>query len=172
MVEETDVLENPAVRAYLTRMVGEEGLTLLENFDRTIEKTDEELAEETGINLNSVRNTLYTLYGKQLAQYRREKNQETGWLTYKWKLRLDNLNDALTEDMEEALEKLSARERYEDENDFYICNNCGIVYTFTDALALEFACRCGTQMEHYDNELLLNALKKRVDAIKTTLGKV
>jgi transcription initiation factor TFIIE subunit alpha len=172
MVEETDVLENPAVRAYLTRMVGEEGLTLLENFDRKIEKTDEELAEETGINLNSVRNTLYTLYGKQLAQYRREKNQETGWLTYKWKLRLDNLNDALTDDMEDALEKLSARERYEDENDFYICNNCGIVYTFTDALVLEFTCRCGTQMEHYDNELLLNALKKRVAAIKTTLGKV
>jgi transcription initiation factor TFIIE subunit alpha len=73
MVEETDVLDNPAVRAYLIRMVGEEGLTLLENFDRKVEKTDEELAEETGINLNAVRNTLYTLYGKRLAQYRREK---------------------------------------------------------------------------------------------------
>ncbi|WFN34904.1 transcription factor [Methanogenium sp. S4BF] len=172
MVEEIDVLDNPAVRAYLIRMVGEEGLTLLENFDRTIEKTDEELAEETGINLNSVRNTLYTLYGKRLAQYRREKNQETGWLTYKWKLRLDNLNDALTEDMEEAFEKLAARELYEDENDFFICNTCGIVYTFNDALAVEFTCQCGMHMEHFDNELLLNALKTRVAAMRATLGKV
>ena len=172
MVEETDVLDNPAVRAYLIRMVGEEGLTLLENFDRTIEKTDEELAEETEINLNSVRNTLYTLYGKRLAKYRREKNQETGWLTYKWKLRLDNLNDALTEDMEDAFDKLSEREKYEDENDFFICNTCGIVYTFTDALAVEFTCNCGTHMEHFDNELLLNALKARVEAMKITLGKV
>ena len=172
MVEEIDVLDNPAVRAYLIRMVGEEGLTLLENFDRTIEKTDEQLAEETEINLNSVRNTLYTLYGKRLAQYRREKNQETGWLTYKWRLRLDNLNDALTEDMENAFDKLDAREKYEDENDFFICNTCGIVYTFNDALAVEFTCGCGTQMEHFDNELLLNALKKRVAAMRITLDKV
>ncbi len=172
MVEETDVLDNPAVRAYLIRMVGEEGLTLLEKFDRTIEKTDEQLAEETEINLNSVRNTLYTLYGKRLAQYRREKNQETGWLTYKWKLRLDNLNDALTEDMENAFDKLDAREKYEDENDFFICNTCGIVYTFNDAISVEFTCPCGTQMEHFDNELLLNALKIRVAAMRTTLGKV
>ena len=172
MVEEIDVLDNPAVRAYLIRMVGEEGLTLLEKFDRTIEKTDEQLAEETEINLNAVRNTLYTLYGKRLAQYRREKNQETGWLTYKWKLRLDNLNDAITEDMEDAFEKLAAREKYEDENDFYICNTCGIVYTFNDALAREFICQCGVQMEHFDNDLLLTALKTRVAAMKATLGKV
>ena len=172
MVEEGDVLDNPAVRTYLVRMVGEEGLALLEKFDRELEKTDEELAAETEINLNSVRNTLYTLYGKRLAQYRREKNQETGWLTYKWKLRLDNLNDALTQDMENAFEKLSEREMYEDENDFYICNTCGVVYTFNDAFAIEFTCPCVTHMEHFDNELLLNALKARVDAMRTTLGKV
>ena len=73
MVEEGDVLDNPAVRTYLVRMVGEEGLALLEKFDRELEKTDEELAAETEINLKSVRNTLYTLYGKRLAQYRRDR---------------------------------------------------------------------------------------------------
>ncbi|MBT8507769.1 transcription factor [Methanomicrobiaceae archaeon CYW5] len=172
MVTAEEAIQNEAVRAYLMRMIGEAGLALVEDFGFEIEKTDEELAEETGINLNTVRNTLYTLYGKRLAEYRREKNQETGWLTYKWKLRLDRIDDAITEDMEEVLEKLQARERYEDENDFYICKNCGIVYTFDEALLREFTCSCDTPMDHFDNELILQALKRRVEQMKASLGKV
>ncbi|HJJ50959.1 MAG TPA: transcription factor, partial [Methanocorpusculum sp.] len=46
------------------------------------ERSDEEIAELTEINLNSVRHTLYNLYEHRLAEYRRIKNNETGWLTY------------------------------------------------------------------------------------------
>ena len=66
------------------------------------------LPPQTGINLNSVRHTLYTLYEKRLAEYHRIKNNETGWLTYLWQLRKDHIYDAIREDMSMVLEKLSA----------------------------------------------------------------
>jgi len=166
-----DVLTNPAIRAYLFRLIGEDGISLLEKFPKEGEYSDEELAAQTGINLNSVRHTLYTLYEKRLAEYRRIKNNETGWLTYLWHLRMEEIYDVISEEMERVLEKLEARERFEEENDFYICKTCGILSTFNQALDDNFQClSCGQPLEHFDNELLLWALKKRIKAMKETLG--
>ena len=95
-----DLLKDPAIRAYLHRLVKDEGLNLIERFPREGEYSDEDLAARTGINLNTVRHTLYTLYEKRLAEYHRIKNNETGWLTYLWQLRTDNIYGAIREDME------------------------------------------------------------------------
>jgi transcription initiation factor TFIIE subunit alpha len=171
MVVLDEQLNDRAIRAYLMRMIGEDGLRLLEKFPLEGEYSDEELAEDTAINLNAVRHTLYTLYEKRLAVYRRIKNSETGWLTYLWKLKFDNLDEALYEDMIRALEKLEAREKYEEENDFFICKNCGVIFTFDEAFSRDFECpQCDVKMDHYDNDLIVRALKKRVQAMRESLG--
>lgn len=166
-----EILANPAIRTYLSRLVGEEGIALIESFPEEGEFSDEELAEKTGINLNSVRHTLYTLYEKRLAEYRRIKNTETGWLTYLWQLRMDRIYEVIAEDMAQILEKLEARERFEEENDFYICKSCGEICTFGRAVDTEFQCpSCDNPLEHFDNEILLRALQRRIKAIKESLG--
>jgi transcription initiation factor TFIIE subunit alpha len=165
-----ETLKDEAVRSYLHRLIGDEGLELLERFPEEGEYSDEDLAEKTGINLNSVRHTLYTLYEKRLAEYRRLKNTETGWLTYLWTLRLDRIEAAILEDMRLILEKLEARESYESENDFYLCETCG-TFTFNEVMELDFVCpRCSQPVEHFDNEALLSALKRRISAIRECLG--
>ncbi|MDD1670170.1 MAG: transcription factor [Methanomicrobiales archaeon] len=170
MMSIAEILEDEAVRSYLHRLIGDEGLDLLEKFPEGGEYSDEELAEKTGINLNSVRHTLYTLYEKRLAEYRRLKNTETGWLTYLWTLRLDRIQTAVREDMKMLLEKLEARESFEEENDFFLCKTCG-TFTFNEVVDLDFACpRCTQPVEHFDNEALLSALKRRIFAIRECLG--
>jgi transcription initiation factor TFIIE subunit alpha len=165
-----DILKDEAVRSYLHRLIRDEGLDLLERFPEEGEYSDEDLAEKTGINLNSVRHTLYTLYEKRLAEYRRLKNTETGWLTYLWTLRLDRTEAAILEDMKLILERLEARENFEEENDFYLCETCG-TFTFNEVMELDFACpRCSQPVEHFDNEALLSALKRRISAIRECLG--
>ncbi|MCK8519793.1 transcription factor [Methanoculleus sp. 7T] len=171
MVSVTELLNDPAIEAYLLRMIGEEGIELLKRFPDGGEHSDEELAEKTEINLNTVRHTLYTLYEKRLAEYRRLKNTETGWLTYLWHLRLDRLHEVIEEDIRDVLEHLDARLNYEEKNDFYICKNCGVIYTFTDAANWNFECpNCEEMLEHFDNELIATALRRRVDKIKESLG--
>jgi transcription initiation factor TFIIE subunit alpha len=166
-----ETLNDPAIRAYLFRLVGEEGLNLLERFPAEGVHSDEDLAASTGINLNSVRHTLYTLYEKRLAEYHRIKNNETGWLTYLWQLRTDHIYDAIRDDMELVLSKLSRREKYEEENDFYICKDCHLIFTFPQAMNIDFNCPdCNNPLGHFDNEALLNSLKGRIDSIKKSLG--
>ena len=171
MVTVTELLNDPAIYAYILRMIGEDGIELLRRFPEEGEHSDEELAEKTGVNLNTVRHTLYTLYEKRLAEYRRLKNTETGWLTYLWHLRLDRVHDVLEEEIRDALEHLDARLSYGERNDFYMCKNCSVIYTFTDAANWNFECpNCEVMLEHFDNELIANALKRRVNKIKESLG--
>jgi transcription initiation factor TFIIE subunit alpha len=166
-----EALNEPAIRAYIHRLIGDEGLDLLERFPPEGEHSDEDLAASTGINLNSVRHTLYTLYEKRLAEYHRIKNNETGWLTYLWQLRMDRIYDAIREDMGMVLDKLERRARHEEENDFYICKECHVIFTFPQAMDTEFLCpNCGQAFSHFDNETLLKSLRERIDTIKKSLG--
>ncbi len=135
-----------------------------------VERSDEEIAEISKINLNSVRHTLYNLYERRLAEYRRIKNNETGWLTYLWLMRMDHLEIVLRGEMERVMGKLAARLKYDEANDFYQCKNCGITTTFNEAMNTNFACsQCGNMLVHFDDDLLITALKKRVEKMQTAL---
>jgi len=173
MASHEELLADKAIFAYLHRLIGDDGIELIRRFPTDKEYSDEDLAEVTKINLNSVRNTLYTLYEHRLAKYRRIKNNETGWLTYLWTLELDNMHDAISKDLEVILEKLSKRYKYESENAFYNCGNCGNTVTFSEAMDSQFVCQeCENQLVHFDNELLVNALHRRISRIKENLGHV
>jgi transcription initiation factor TFIIE subunit alpha len=166
-----EILENHAMSAYLTRLIEDEGVNFIASFPDGKEFSDEELADMTQVNLNAVRHTLYTLYERRLAEYRRIKNNETGWLTYLWHLLPHNINTAIENELEFVIEKLKKREQFEATNDFYTCKECGITLTFNQAFDFEFKCpNCDRQMTHYDNSLLLSALSKRVEEITEVLG--
>lgn len=162
-------LGNPAIFQYLQKLVGDEGINLLRQCPDE-ELSDEDIAEKTGINLNTVRHTLYNLYEHRLAEYRRIKNNETGWLTYLWVMRMDNLNLVLRSEMETAVGKLTKRLRYDEANDFYQCKNCGSMTTFAHACTTNFACpNCGEMLVHFDDELLVSALRHRVGKMREAL---
>ncbi|MGA2105671.1 MAG: transcription factor [Methanoregula sp.] len=139
-----EVLNNPAMRAYIYRLVGDEGLNLLEKFPKEGEHSDED---------------------------HRIKNNETGWLTYLWQLRIDHIHDAIREEMEMVLHKLERRIVFEEENDFYICKECHDIYTFTVAIGNDFKCpNCDVPLSHFENEMLVKALRERIETMKKTLG--
>lgn len=168
-VKKEDLLSSPAIYQYLLKLVGEEGIELICRCPDE-ELSDEDIAERTELNLNNVRHSLYNLYEHRLAEYRRIKNNETGWLTYLWRLRIDNVEAVLRQEMEFAVGKLSARLAYDENNDFYQCKNCGTMMTFNDAMSENFVCpQCGAMMEHFDAELLVSALARRVGMMKVAL---
>ena len=84
------------------------------------EVTDEKVAEISGINLNLVRKTLYILYENHLAIYRRERDKDSGWLTYLWKLDLDNAEHMLRNETRKLIKKLERRLDFENQ-EFYVC---------------------------------------------------
>ena len=100
------------MRGYIHKLVGDEGMAVVEKMIETVpdqEVTDEQVAQLSGINLNLVRKTLYILYENHLAMYRRERDKDSGWLTYLWKLDLDNAEHMLRNEARKLIKKLERR---------------------------------------------------------------
>jgi len=162
--------------ATLLRVAGtlgeEEAVKLIEILKNPEEITDDEIANKTGIRLNSVRKILYKLYDHSLVSLRRTRDPKTGWFIFHWRLQPDQLEGFILSQKRRVLEKLNIRLGYEKNHDFYYCYTPGCKRVpFEEAVELVFRCpTCGKPLMHYDNDKILGALSKRVDILRKELG--
>ena len=136
------------------------------------EITDEEIEAQLGVKLNQVRKALYKLYDTQLVSVRREKDKETGYFIYYWRIHPDRIDKILQEKRELVLKKLETRLQYEKENMFFHCGNkeCPRV-TFNVAFENDFICeKCGGKLEHFDNSKIITVLEQRIIELKDIMN--
>ena len=165
-----ELLEDPVVQTYLHELVGPRGMPVAAA-PPDGEVTDEELAEELGLELNDVRRALFILYENDLASYRRLRDEDSGWLTYLWTFEYDHIPEKLEEEMHRLLEALEERKEYETDNEFYLCPEESIRFEFGEAMDRGFECpECGSPLEAMENEHLVEAMDERIDALRTELG--
>jgi len=156
------VADEPIHRAYLSKLVGDEGVRIVENIPDE-EITDEYLAELTGISLNTVRRTLYLLYEHRLAVYRRKRDPDSGWLTYLWQLCPENFDKALESEAKRLLRKLDERLSYEKNNIFYACTEGCARFVFDEASETNFICPfCQGSLEYMENSKVVEAIEKQI----------
>ena len=167
-------LNNKAVCGYIHKLVGDEGMIVVEKMldevpDREV--TDEKVAEISGINLNLVRKTLYILYENHLAIYRRERDKDSGWLTYLWKLDLDNAEHMLRNETRKLIRKLERRLDFENQ-EFFVCEaEPPHRILFDYAMEANFVCPVDeSPLMHFDNTEEKQALRNRINALKHTMA--
>ena len=158
----------------IAQVLGEEDAIKVINFlKENGEITDDEIANKTGIRLNSVRKILYRLYDHSLVSLRRSRDENTGWFIFHWRLQPDQLEGFILNQKRRVLEKLRTRLEYEKKHDFYYCGTpkCERV-PFENAVELVFKCpTCSKPMMHYeDQEKMINALEKKVEQLRKELG--
>ena len=168
-------LKNKAVKGYIRKLVGDEGIVVVEKMLEAVpdrEVTDEKVAEISGINLNLVRKTLYILYENHLAIYRRERDKDSGWLTYLWKLDLDNSEHMLRNETRKLIKKLERRLEFEN-NEFFVCEaEPPHRILFDYAMEANFVCPVDeSPLMHYDNTMEKQALRQRIDALKHSMAR-
>ena len=165
-----DLLEDPVIQKYLHELVGPKGMPVAAA-PPDGEVTDEELAEELGLELNDVRRALFILYENDLASYRRLRDEDSGWLTYLWTFHYENIPEQLESEMHRLLEGLEDRREYEFEHEFYLCENCGIRFEFGEAMDFGFECPdCGSQLDAMENTMLLEAMVERIEQLRDELN--
>ena len=165
-----DLLEDPVIQKYLHELVGPKGMPVAAA-PPDGEVTDEELAEELGLELNDVRRALFILYENDLASYRRLRDEESGWLTYLWTFEYDSIPEQLEEEMHRLLKALEQRREYERAHEFYLCEQCGLRYEFEEAMDYGFECvECGSRLEPLENTHLIEAMDERIETLQTELG--
>jgi transcription initiation factor TFIIE subunit alpha len=150
----------------------EEAVKLIEILKNSEETTDDVIANNTGIRLNTVRKILYKLYDHSLVSLRRTRDPKTGWFIFHWKLQPDQLDGFILSQKRRVLEKLNIRLEYEKNHDFFYCYTLGCRrIPFEDAVELVFRCpTCGKPLMHYDNDKMVQALTKKVEQLRKELG--
>jgi transcription initiation factor TFIIE subunit alpha len=150
----------------------EEAVKLIEILKNSDEITDDEIANKTGIRLNSVRKILYKLYDHSLVSLRRTRDPKTGWFIFHWKLQPDQLEGFIISQKRRVLEKLNIRLGYEKNHDFYYCHTPGCKrIPFEEAVELVFKCpTCGQPLMHYENDKVIHVLTKKVEQLRKELG--
>jgi transcription initiation factor TFIIE subunit alpha len=150
----------------------EEAVKLIEILKNSNETTDDEIANKTGIRLNSVRKILYKLYDHSLVSLRRTRDPKTGWFIFHWRLQPDQLEGFILSQKRRVLEKLDIRLEYEKNHDFYYCYTAGCKRVpFEDAVELVFRCpTCGKPLMHYENGKIVQALTRKVEQLRKEMG--
>lgn len=166
------LLSEPVVQKYIHDLVGPEGINVAMS-PPAAEVTDEELADDLEMELNVVRRTLMLLSENGLADYRRVRDEESGWLTYLWTFKYDRLPEIMVEDMKQLRELLAERRTYEQGNQFYICDVCVQRFVFDDAIEFGFECpNCAGSLESRSSDAIVEALDARIAEIEVQLSRL
>ena len=150
----------------------EEAVRIIDILKEVDETTDDQIATQTGIRLNSVRKILYRLYDHSLVALRRSRDENTGWFIFHWRLQPDQLEGFILNQKRRVLEKLETRLRYEEKHDFYYCYTLGCKQIpFEEAMELVFRCpTCNKPLMHFDNSKIVSVLTKKVEQLRKELG--
>ena len=150
---------------------GEEAVTVVNILKTKSEATDEALANESNVRLNTVRKILYKLYDHGLVTATRVRDEKTGWFIFYWKLQTDQLDAFIRSRKRRVLEKLKQKLDYETNHSFFVCKKCGDVrVTFEEAMESSFRCpKCGGQLESSDNAAVVEFLERRIKQIEDEL---
>jgi transcription initiation factor TFIIE subunit alpha len=158
-------LNDPVIRGYLLRLVGEEGMGMIEKMPEG-EVTDEQVAEASEVLLNIVRRTLFILLENKLAVCRRERDSNSGWLTYLWHLDMSDVEPQLVKEKKNITKNLQVRLEFEENNVFYACPEGCARLLFNDAAEYEFLCPiCGEDLMFKDNANFIETIKRRLDGL-------
>ncbi|HWG89451.1 MAG TPA: hypothetical protein VNZ52_01250 [Candidatus Thermoplasmatota archaeon] len=156
-------LDDPRVKQYIRETVGDEGMRLAELLTEKQEATDSELAEEMGEKPSHIRKILYDLYEARIAEYHKEKDKDTGWLTFYWSLNPTAAAHAVELKRKREIGALTEKLRFEQEHEWYICPRDQNRLEFTEAAEHNFHCGdCGTLLEAHDNREEVKMLQMRI----------
>jgi transcription initiation factor TFIIE subunit alpha len=150
---------------------GEDAVTVINILKKKSEATDEMLANESTVRLNTVRKILYKFYDHGLVSCTRVRDEKTSWFIFYWKLQTDQLDAFIRSRKRRVLEKLRQKLDYERDHSFFVCKKCGDVrVTFEEAMESSFRCsKCGGQLESTDNTSVVEFLDKRIKQIEDEL---
>jgi len=164
--------EEELIRELIERVAGEIGVVIYELRPKK-EFTDEQIAMELGVEINEVRRALFALYELGLAEYRRKRDDETGWMEYYWRIRYDKQKEVLKRELLKTKKKLE--EKLEDETNtvYYICMNGCMKVTYEQAMEFDFVCpRCGAPLEYFDSSLAVEKVKEEIRKIDEILKRL
>ncbi len=151
---------------------GEEAINVVKALYAAGVTTDDVIANQANVRLNTARKILYKLYDHALVTCTRSRDETTGWFIYHWKLQPDQLDAFVRSRKKKALEKLRERLEYEKGHSFFMCPGCeNVRMTFEGAMESAFRCTgCNGQMTNEDNGKIIQVLEDSARRLESDLS--
>lgn len=164
--------EEELIGELISRVAGEIG-AILYSLGIKGEFTDDQLALELGIEINEIRKALFAMYELGLAEYRRKKDDETGWMEYYWKLNYEKSRLILKRELEKTKEKLLKKLEAERNAIYYICPNMCIKVSYDEAISMNFVCpRCQSSLQFLDCSSAIAKIEEEIKNIDKILSEL
>ncbi len=161
--------ENPVLKGIIVGVVGEHGYEIAKEFMKK-EITDEKVAKRLDIHVNRVRKVLYALYDNRVAGYRRDRDEQSGWYVYYWRIDPGRALEYFNNNKRLLLQKLGERLEVERGTMFFGCGNGDPKLPFDLAAENDFKCpRCGGKMDPYDNSGVVAAIEHKIESLRQLL---
>jgi transcription initiation factor TFIIE subunit alpha len=162
--------QDPALKEILLRIAGEPGCEIADALVGK-ELTDEQLAKKTGIRLNLVRKILYNLYDSRIVDYRRVRDESSGWYIYYWRIEPERALEFSDQNKRLLLRKLEERLELERSTMYFSCSSLCPKVSFDLAAENDFKCpRCGKKLKPFDNTGVITALERQVESLRQHLA--
>ncbi len=151
---------------------GEEAISVVRALAQAGTTTDDVVATQANVRLNTARRILYKLYDHALVTCTRTRDENTGWFIYHWKLQPDQLDAFVRSRKKKALEKLRQRLEYEKSHSFFMCKGClAVRMTFEEAMESAFRCTgCNGQLISDDNNKTVQVLEDSARKLEAELS--
>ncbi len=152
---------------------GDEAVTVVKSLKKLGEGTDEIIANDCAIRLNTVRKVLYKLYDHGLVSCTRVRDEKTGWFIFYWRLQPDQLDAFIRSRKKRALDKLKTRLDFERNHTFFVCKtDVDVRVTFEEAMESSFKCgKCGNQLDSSENAEMVSILESKIERLEAELSR-
>ncbi|KXB00740.1 hypothetical protein AKJ40_00725 [candidate division MSBL1 archaeon SCGC-AAA259M10] len=160
-------VQSSALTYILENVEGENGKEVAEVLAEEGETTSEEIANELGMKLGPVRSVLESLYEARATDFRRSRDDETGWISFYWWLNPSGALNYLARKKRSLLQKIKEKLQYERRTVFFACKNRCTKVEFDRAVELEFRCpECGGEMHRADNDGFVCSLEEKSEKLE------
>ncbi len=155
------------------RILGDELYKIIRTIEGKGFVSEYEIAELINKDINSTRHLLYELSHHNLVSSKKEKDKTRGWYIYYWRFHKERLGGFLIRRLKERLERLNESLKREEENTFFVCEECKIKFTFDQALNFNFKCpECGSVLIEEDKEKEMERIREEINKVKDEINKV
>lgn len=156
----------------VSEFVGEDALAIVFYLKGKKDVSEFKIADDTEIEIHSVRNILYRLNSAGMVSYIRKKDKEKGWYISYWTFLNDRVPEHVYKLKEARLNKFLERLNKEEGNkgNFYICPNACVRMDFDSAMEANFKCmECGSLLNQQDNVRTIESLKENIKKLEKEL---
>ncbi len=156
---------------FVKEVAGQPGLKVVKNICNE-GATDEIIEKASGLKLSAIRSLLNQLNYHGIVEYTREKNMQSGWFTYTWKVNKSRaLQNILAKKKNEYAQMRLQLNCQGDNTASYDCPKGCASYFFDKAMDNSFACiKCKSKLKFAEGDSAMQELEHHITAIESLIN--